>query len=107
MPFFRGERRVAINAANRPNHATGRPSFQWLPQSGAAESEGDYQYVMVVEQERPLIQQLAHATEWQPHQFDLTPFAGQAITLAFGVFNDGIGGATALYLDDVTLDVCR
>lgn len=94
---------VAIPAA--ANSATLR--FQWLPQSGAAESEGDYQYVMMAEQERPLIQQLAHATEWQPHQFDLTPFAGQAITLAFGVFNDGIGGATALYLDDVTLDVCR
>lgn len=101
--FSAVQQAVAIPAA--ANSATLR--FQWLPQSGAVGGEGDYQYVMVLEQERPLIQQLAHATEWQPHQFDLTPFAGQTITLAFGVFNDGTGGATALYLDDVTLDVCR
>lgn len=94
---------VAIPAA--ANSATLR--FYWLPQSEAATSEGDYQYVMVVEQERPLIQQLAHTTEWQPHQFDLTPFAGQTITLSFGVFNDGVGGTTAVYLDDVALDICR
>jgi hypothetical protein len=81
--------------------------FSWLPVSGAGQEEGDYQYAMVLEQERPLIQQLVQTNGWQPHQFDLTPFAGQTITLAFGVFNDGSGGATALFLDDVALEICR
>lgn len=45
--------------------------------------------------------------DWARLEVDLTPFAGQTLVLRFGVHNDGQGAATAIYLDDVSLPVCR
>jgi hypothetical protein len=44
---------------------------------------------------------------WLSRQFDLTNFRGQAISVLFGAANDGWNGNTALYVDDVYLEVCR
>jgi len=44
---------------------------------------------------------------WVYYEHDLSAFRGQAVTLYFGVFNDGWGGVTAMWADDVTLNVCR
>lgn len=38
--------------------------------------------------------------------FDLSAYAGQTVRLYFGVFNDGDGAATGMYVDEVTLVVC-
>jgi len=39
--------------------------------------------------------------------FDLMPYKGQTITLYFNVKNDGVGNLkTAMYLDDVSVQVC-
>ena len=46
---------------------------------------------------------LSNAHMWQRYSFDLTPFAGQTIELRLGVFNDGQGGQTALYVDNASL----
>jgi bacillopeptidase F (M6 metalloprotease family) len=44
---------------------------------------------------------------WQrSHEFDLTAYAGQTIKLNVGVYNDGQDGITAMYLDDVSLEIC-
>ncbi len=43
---------------------------------------------------------------WQRHTFDLSAFRGQAVTLYFGVFNDGTGGVTGMYVDDVVFEGC-
>jgi uncharacterized lipoprotein YddW (UPF0748 family) len=44
---------------------------------------------------------------WTHHTFDLTPYIGQTIILYFNVYNDGFGNLkTAMYLDDVSVQVC-
>jgi hypothetical protein len=45
--------------------------------------------------------------DWTRLELDLMPFAGQTIVLRLGVRNDGQGAAMAIYLDDVSLQVCR
>jgi hypothetical protein len=44
---------------------------------------------------------------WHQRSVDLRYYAGQRIKVHFGVKNDGLAGATAVYLDDVELGVQR
>ena len=44
--------------------------------------------------------------DWRFVQFDFSSLAGRTIRIQFGVLNDGGGGATALFLDDVSLQAC-
>lgn len=43
---------------------------------------------------------------WNQMTFDLTPWQGQTVQLYFNVYNDGLGGRAALFLDDASLAVC-
>ena len=43
---------------------------------------------------------------WLYREYDLLPFRGQTISILFGAANDGWGGNTALYVDDVFLEAC-
>lgn len=43
---------------------------------------------------------------WTQMTFDLTPWRGRQVVLYFNALNDGLGGRTWLYLDDVTIQVC-
>jgi hypothetical protein len=43
---------------------------------------------------------------WQPLSFDVSEFMGQTIMVYINVFNNGVGGSTAMYVDDVYLEVC-
>ncbi len=47
-----------------------------------------------------------HPVFYSLREHDLTDYAGQRIKLHFGVYNDGQGGLTAMYLDDVSVQVC-
>jgi hypothetical protein len=40
---------------------------------------------------------------WTEVTHDLSGYAGQRVTLRFGTFNNGSGGVSAIYLDDVSL----
>ena len=53
-----------------------------------------------------LLWQLDDNREWTYHEFDLSPWAGETIKLHFGVYNDGVGGVTGMYVDDVSLLIC-
>ena len=44
---------------------------------------------------------------WMSCSFDISEFLNQPINLYFGVRNDGNGGTTAMYVDDVSLLVCQ
>ncbi|MBC7236403.1 MAG: hypothetical protein H5T69_11225, partial [Chloroflexi bacterium] len=72
--------------------------------------EGDIQYVLILDEDGDtigtLVWQRSNARIWQPYSFDLAPYAGRAIRIRLGVFNDGLGRCTAGYVDDVTLQVC-
>ncbi len=43
---------------------------------------------------------------WLHCSYDIGGFRGQTITVYFGVRNDGLNGKTAMYVDDVSLQVC-
>jgi hypothetical protein len=44
---------------------------------------------------------------WTNQAFDLMPFAGQTVLVYFNVYNNGWGGRTWMYLDDVSVQICR
>ena len=50
---------------------------------------------------------LSNERSWQFQLIDLTHFRGRTLRIEFGVHNDGSGGRTALYLDDVSLLACE
>ena len=50
---------------------------------------------------------LSNEQTWQFEQIDLTQFRGRTLRIEFGVHNDGGGGRTALYLDEVSLLACE
>jgi hypothetical protein len=71
-------------------------------------SNGDVQYATVTlagtpSVSRTLLWSLSNAQAWQRYSFDLTPFAGKTIVLRLGVVNDGLGGQTAMYVDNASL----
>ncbi len=49
---------------------------------------------------------ISNANAWQTLEFDLSQYMGMTIGIYFNVFNDGAGGVSAMYIDDVTLELC-
>ncbi len=43
---------------------------------------------------------------WNRYAFDLTAWRGQTVQVYFNVYNDGLGGRAAMFLDDVSLQSC-
>jgi photosystem II stability/assembly factor-like uncharacterized protein len=80
-------------------------------QQPAVPLAGDAQYVLLMDDDDHILTRLvwmrSDAQTWQPHTFDVSDYAGQAIWLHFGVYNDGVGGVTGMYLDDVSLTACE
>jgi hypothetical protein len=71
---------------------------------------GDAQYLLILNQSDTWIgtvfwERRSDGT-WISRQYDLLGYAGQTIKLHFGVYNNGYGGITAMYVDDVSLQVC-
>jgi hypothetical protein len=45
---------------------------------------------------------------WTHHNFNLAPYKGQTIIIYFNVYNNGVGNLkTAMYVDDVSLQICK
>lgn len=78
-------------------------TFKYYPISG--DSNNDLQYVMVMRSEddfayvhRGRFNYQRWETFWD---WSLMPWAGETVTLRFGVYNDGDGRLTAMYVDEV------
>jgi len=72
---------------------------------------GDFQYILVLDQYGNLIESLhtdlSNSQTWTHMNFDLEDYIGwYPIKLHFGTYNDRYGGISAMYVDDVTLEVC-
>ena len=71
----------------------------------------DLQYVIVVDAYNnwigTLLWQLSNSQDWTHEKFSLKNYAGMTIKIQFGTFNNGTGGVSAMYEDDVSLTVCR
>lgn len=69
----------------------------------------DAQYVLVFDEEGSqysLLVQRSNARNWSRYEFNFSAFAGQRVRIYFGVHNNGWGGATGMYVDDVALTEC-
>jgi hypothetical protein len=89
---------------------SGEPAALDFPVGPPVAVSGDAQYVLVLDehdqQVDTLLWQRTDDRQWTFHQFDLMYYAGQTVKLHFGVYNDGGGGVTRMYLDDVSLELC-
>ncbi len=48
----------------------------------------------------------SNAQTWEARELDLSAYAGQEVTLFFGVKNDGDGERAALHLDEILVEAC-
>ncbi|HHW87885.1 MAG TPA: hypothetical protein GX400_16975 [Chloroflexi bacterium] len=85
-------------------------SFQWFPKFDLDISDADIQFVNIQTANGSIIPVVSNtkqnSTTWLPINFPLNSFAGQQITLIFGVNNDGVGSKTWMYVDDVSIIAC-
>lgn len=83
------------------------PSGQSFAETALAD---DVQYVLILDQNQnwidTLVWQRSSSKTWTNMSFDLSNYAGRQIILQWGTFNNGVGGVTAMYVDDVTLQAC-
>ena len=97
-----------------PSDATSATLHFWYKPGAQGTSSADFQRVLIL---RPgdydLLKQLMrirqNSTTWREASFDLIAYRGKSIVLYFETYNDSTGaeGRTWMYLDDVSLEVCR
>jgi len=82
--------------------------FWYYPVSG--DTEHDLQYVLIENENGDsewVLRVRSDAQSWTLTEHYLsTGFKGKDVTIYFGVLNDGGGGITAMYVDDVSLPIC-
>ena len=70
----------------------------------------DVQYALILDAAGTWIDTLywacSNEQEWLNYTFDLSAYIGQTIMLHIGTYNNGSNGVTAMYYDDVSLNVC-
>jgi len=85
-------------------------SWHMYPLSSPFDSE-DLQWVSIRDSQSTTLRRVwsdVRSDEaWMSCSFDLSEFLDQSINLYFSVRNDGDGGKTAMYVDDVSLKVCQ
>jgi hypothetical protein len=93
-----------------PVEALALPSRPLAASVEASAPADDVQYVLVLDlYDRwigTLLWQRRDDRTWTTHEVDLQKYAGRTIQLQFGAFNDGWSGATGMFVDDVSLEVC-
>jgi hypothetical protein len=77
---------------------------------GTAAMSGDVQYLLVLDYYLNWIDTLlwmrSNANYWGYLNFNLKKYAGQTVNLQWGTYNNGWGGVTSMYIDDVSLQAC-
>ncbi len=72
-----------------------------------APTAGDAQFILIMDDRENILQRLLwtldNSRTWKSYTFDLRAYLGKSIWLHFGVLNDGAGGTTGMYVDDVSL----
>ena len=71
----------------------------------------DFHYILILDSSDNLIEvlfnELGNSRAWKEKVFDLSDYAGWTIQVEFGTYNTGSGDVSAMYVDDVTLEICR
>ncbi len=73
-------------------------------------ASSDRQYVLLLRSDGSILKSLmwtrSNARAWQKLTFNLSAYKGQTFRVAFGTYNDGLDGATAMYVDDASVVIC-
>jgi hypothetical protein len=71
---------------------------------------GDVQYLLILNQYNQIVERImwerTNTQVWTNRIVDLSKYAGWIIKTHFGTYNDGLGGITTNYVDDVYLEIC-
>jgi len=89
----------AIGLGSPPRVVNATPEEDWF-YLYVYDDEGDYLDRLMWEKT------IDSKNTWLRYRFDLSDFMGQKIQLLFGTYNDGRGGPSAVYIDDVVLGTC-
>lgn len=99
--------------AGEEEKAWGWPAAGEKADGFAAALDPDRQYVLILDSTGailswpPLLWRRGNERSWLEGEHDLAAYAGQAIRVHMGTFNNGVFGSTAMYVDDASLVVCR
>jgi hypothetical protein len=112
-----GDNVASISAADQtvdlPAEATSIVlSLRYYPLYDEEPGPGDLQYIdiynaMTGQFAGRVVGAQLNDRRWLGATYDLTPLSGQAIRVVFAVNNDGVAGATAAYIDDVSILACN
>jgi hypothetical protein len=82
----------------------------WFYAMAGAPATTDYMEVVLLDPAGAILTKpwVSHNNSqlWNQMSFDLTPWRGQTVQVYFNVYNDGLGGTAAMFLDDVALTTC-
>jgi hypothetical protein len=71
----------------------------------------DMQYLAIVDEDtgngKIVFWQLSNRKSWAKETIDLLDFKGKTIQIFFTSYNDGVDSVTSMYVDDVSLEVCK
>ncbi len=91
---------VSMMLANQPAAA----------EMGSAVMAGDVQYLLILDYWGnwidTLLWQRTNDGYWKNVAFNVKKYAGSTIRLQWGTYNDGWGGVTSMFVDDVSLIAC-
>jgi hypothetical protein len=85
------------------------PAFVPTNEGDRAKLANDVQMVLLFDQagaQHVLLFQRQQFGGWAYYEMNLNAYIGQRVTMYFGVFNNGTGGITGMYLDEATLTYC-
>ena len=77
---------------------------------GSTAADSDFQYLWVEVAggtTQKIFQNRQNGQAWEALSYDLTALKGKQITVRFGVYNNGSGGKTVLYADEVGIESCQ
>ncbi len=93
-----------------PATATQTTLTFWFFAIAGAPATTDYMEVVLLDSAGAILTKpwVSHNNSqlWNQMSFDLSPWRGQTVQLYFNVYNDGLGGTAAMFLDDVSLTAC-
>jgi hypothetical protein len=100
-----------VNAPDSDNRVVLPPQPKIGLPFGNSPLNNDLQYVLILDAynniRETLVWMLVNQPSWIYQEFLLDDYAGQTIKLQFGTYNDGYDGVSAMYVDDVYLEVCH
>jgi len=111
---------IPAGSANRVSYSTG---YQWitLPANAkqitlqtqlwrsSASADSDFQYLWITVSGGAtyrVFQGRINTQAWEPISYDLSALKGKRVQLLFGIYNNGAGGRSLMYVDEVALQAC-